>query len=95
MIIPALPSECVPAVLGALAVWIPSQKKIEIRFSVLIEMFVASTRFRGTFKSFWDLTDSEVSEQSWYIVLTYELVNPTFKISLLVRIWVPAVNAQE
>jgi len=28
-------------------------------------------------KSFWDLT--EVSEQSWYKVLTYELVNPTFK----------------
>jgi len=28
----------------------------EIRFSVLIEMFVTSISFRGTFKSFWDLT---------------------------------------
>ena len=37
--------------------------------------------FRGTFKSFWDLT--EVSAQSWYKVRTYTLVNPTFKISLL------------
>ena len=37
--------------------------------------------FRGIFTSFWDLT--EVSEQSWYKVLTYELVNPTFKISLI------------
>ena len=46
----------------------------------------------GPFKSFWDLT--EVSEQSWYKVLTYEIVNPTFKISLLVRIWIPAVNAR-
>jgi len=44
-------------------------------------MFVTSISIRGTFKSFWDLT--EVSEQSWYKVLTYELVNPTFKISLL------------
>ena len=41
-----------------------------------------SISFRVTFKSFWDLT--EVSEQSWYKVLTYELVNPTFKISLLI-----------
>jgi len=32
-------------------------------------------------KKKWDLT--EVSEQSWYKVLTYELVNPTLKISLL------------
>jgi len=53
----------------------------EIRFSVLIEMFVTPISFRGTFKSFCDLT--EVSEQSWYKVLTYELVHPTFKISLL------------
>ena len=43
-------------------------------------MFVTSINFRGTFESFWDLT--EVSEQSWYKVLTYELVNPTFKLSL-------------
>ena len=28
----------------------------QIRFSVLIEMFVTSISFRGTFKSFWDLT---------------------------------------
>ena len=51
-----------------------------IRFSVLIEMFVTSISFGGTSKSFWDLT--EVSEQSWYKVLTCELVNQTFKISL-------------
>ena len=44
-------------------------------------MFVTSISFRGTFKSFWYL--AEVSEQSWYKVLTYELVKPTFKISLL------------
>jgi len=44
-------------------------------------MFVTSISFRGTFKSFCDLT--EVDEQSWYKVLTYELVNPTFKISPL------------
>ena len=44
-------------------------------------MFVTSINFRGTFKSSWDLI--EVSEQSWYKVLTYELVNPTFKISPL------------
>jgi len=50
----------------------------EIPFSVLIEMFVTSISIRGTFKSFWDLT--EVSKQSWYKVLTYKLVNPTFKI---------------
>ena len=42
-------------------------------------MFVIS--FHGTFKSFWYL--NEVREQSWHKVLTYELVNPTFKISLL------------
>jgi len=53
----------------------------EMRFSVLIEMFVTWISFCWTFKSFWDLT--EVSEQSWYKVLTDELVNPTFKISLL------------
>jgi len=29
---------------------------IETRFSVLIEMFVTLISFRGTFKSFWDLT---------------------------------------
>ena len=28
----------------------------EIRLSVLIEMFLTSISFRGTFKSFWDLT---------------------------------------
>ena len=44
-------------------------------------MFVTLISFRGTFKSFWDLT--EVSAQSWYTVRTYHLVNPTFKISLL------------
>ena len=44
-------------------------------------MFVTTIHFRGTYKSLWDLT--EVSEQSWYEVLTYELVIPTFKISLL------------
>ena len=44
-------------------------------------MFVKWISFGGTFKSFWHFT--EVSEQSWYKVLTYELVNPTFKISLL------------
>jgi len=43
-------------------------------------MFVTSISFRGTFESFWDRT--EVSEQSWCKVLTYELVNPTFEISL-------------
>jgi len=43
-------------------------------------MFVTLMSFRGTFKSFWDLT--EVSAQSWYKVCTYHLVNPTFKISL-------------
>jgi len=53
----------------------------EIQFSVLIETFVTSISIRGTFKSFWDLT--EVSEQSRHKVLTYELVNPTLKISLL------------
>jgi len=57
------------------------QTDFEIRFSVQIEMFVTSISFRGTFKSFWYL--AEVSEQSWYKVLTYELVKPTFKISLL------------
>ena len=41
---------------------------------------MTSISFRGTFKSFWDLT--EVSAQSWYKVCTYHLVNPTFKISL-------------
>jgi len=40
--------------------------------------------FRGTFKSFWDLT--EKSALSWYKVRTYHLVNPTFKISLLQRV---------
>jgi len=44
---------------------------------------VASINFRGTYTSFWDLT--EVSKQSWYKVLTDELVNPTFKISLYVH----------
>jgi len=57
------------------------QTDFEIRFSVLIEMFVTSIRW--TFKSFWDLT--QVSEQSWYKMLTYEFVNPTFKISLMTR----------
>jgi len=49
-------------------------------------MFVTSISIRRTFKSFWDLT--EVSEQSWYKleVLTYELVNPTFKISLIPKL---------
>jgi len=55
----------------------------EIRFSVLIEMFVASISFRGTSGSFWDLT--EVSAQSWYRVRSYHLVNPTVKISLILR----------
>ena len=65
--------ECLYLVLG--------QTEFKIQFSVLIEMFVTSISIRGTFKSFWDLT--EVSEQSWYKVLTYELVNPTLKVSLL------------
>jgi len=43
-------------------------------------MFVTWIIFRGTFKSFWDLT--EVSAQSWYKMRTYHLVNPTF-ISLI------------
>ena len=43
-------------------------------------MFVTKINFRGTFKSFWNLT--EVSAQSWYKVHTYNLVNPTLKISL-------------
>jgi len=47
----------------------------------LSEMFVTSISSRGTFKSLWDLT--EVSAQSRYKVRSYELVNPTFKISLL------------
>jgi len=42
-------------------------------------MFVTLISFRGTFKSFWDL--SEVSEQSWYKVLTDELVNPKISLS--------------
>ena len=46
----------------------------------LIEMFVMWINFRWTFQSFWDLT--EVSAQSWYKVRTYDLINPTFKISL-------------
>ena len=37
--------------------------------------------FRGTFKSFLGLT--EVIEQTRNKVLTYELVNPTFKITLI------------
>ena len=41
----------------------------EIRFSVLIEMFMTSISFRGTFQSFWDL--AEVSEHTRYIVLKY------------------------
>ena len=56
----------------------------EMRVSVRIEMFVmfvTSISFRGTLESFWDLT--EVRAQSWYKVRSYELVNPTFKISLL------------
>ena len=40
-------------------------------------MFVTSISFRGTFKSFWDLT--EVSDQCWYKVLTYELAKPYFQ----------------
>jgi len=61
----------------------PQQTNFEIRFkvSVPIEMFVTWISFRGTFQSFWDLT--EVSAQSWYKVRTYDLVHPTFKISLL------------
>ena len=43
-------------------------------------MFVALISFRGTFNSFWG--PFEVSEQSLYKVLTYEIVNPTFKINL-------------
>ena len=42
---------------------------------------MTSISFRGTFKSFWDLT--EVGEQSWYKVLSHKIVYPTFKISLL------------
>jgi len=49
--------------------------------SVLIVIFVELISFRATFKSFWDLT--EVSAPSEYKVLTYYLVDPTFKISLL------------
>ena len=30
--------------------------RLILRFSVLFEMFVTSISFRGTFKSFWDLT---------------------------------------
>ena len=59
----------------------PYYTDFEIWFSVLIEMFVTWISFRGTFQSFWDL--SEVSAQSWYKVRTYDLVNPTFKISLI------------
>ena len=44
-------------------------------------MFVTWISFRGTLKSFWDLTD--VSAQSWYKVRTCDLVNSTFKISLI------------
>jgi len=44
-------------------------------------MFVTLISFRGNFKSFWDLT--EVSAQSWYKVHINNLVDPTFKISLL------------
>ena len=44
-------------------------------------MFVTWISFRGTFQSFLDLID--VSAQSWYKVRTDDLVNPTFKISLL------------
>ena len=44
-------------------------------------MFVTWISFRGTFQSFLDLTD--VSAQSWYKVRADDLVNPTFKISLL------------
>jgi len=45
-------------------------------------MFVTSISFRGTLKSFWYLT--EVSEQSWYKVLTYEFSVALF---LLNRYW--------
>ena len=50
-------------------------------------MFVTSTSFRGTFKSFWDLT--EASEQSWYKVLTYELVHRLSKSNLFTGLFVP------
>ena len=50
-------------------------------------MSVTSISFRGTFKSFWDL--NEVSKQSWYKMLTYEWVNPTFKMSLYRKQWKP------
>jgi len=59
------------------------QTDFEIRFCILIEMFVRLIKFRGTFQSFWDLT--EVSAQSWYKVRTYHLVHSTFKISLLLQ----------
>jgi len=45
-------------------------------------MFVTRISFRGTLQSFCDLT--EVSAQSWYKVRTYDIVNPTFKISILI-----------
>jgi len=46
-----------------------------------IEMFVTWISFRGTFQSFWDLT--EVSAQSWYKVRNCDLLNHTFEISLV------------
>jgi len=47
-------------------------------------MFVTWISFRGTFQSFWDLT--EVNVQSWYKVCTYDLVNPFFEICLFPQI---------
>ena len=45
--------------------------------------FGASKNCYGTFESIWDLTEVSESLESWYTVLTNDLVNPTFKISLL------------
>jgi len=48
--------------------------------SDFLGLFVTWIKLRGTFQSFWDLT--EIGVQSWYKVCTYYLVNPTFNISL-------------
>jgi len=59
---------------------------------MIFEYYSATSKYtpvRGTFKSFWDLL--EVSTQSWCKVRFYELVNPTFIISLLG----PQIDQQE
>jgi len=42
--------------LGSFLLTFSNRLIYEIRPSVLIEMFVITISFRGTFKSFWDLT---------------------------------------